>query len=40
MESSISTTRLPAKADLLGLCFMRTPFCLAPWLGWMKVRPR
>ena len=39
IESSISTTRLPATTARLALCFMRTPSSRIDWVGWMKVRP-
>ena len=39
IESSITTTRLPASTSGSGLSFTRMPASRMAWVGWMKVRP-
>ena len=39
MESSTSTTRLPATVSAMGLSLMRTVFSRSFWSGWINVRP-
>ncbi len=39
IESSTTTSRLPAMFSRSGLSFMRTPRLRRSWLGAMKVRP-
>ena len=39
IESSTTTSRLPAMACVSGLNLRRTPFSRSAWSGWMNVRP-
>jgi len=39
IESSTTTTRLPAMFSRSGLSFRRTPLARSAWVGAMKVRP-